>query len=91
MLALASLLLSRRLPLGGPRAARVAAPVWLGLMLAYGVANMANDAWLEQVVKRGWTTWLVPNMLEPKLSVAWALIVVAGLAIAATAYRPRPG
>jgi hypothetical protein len=91
MLALASLLLSRRLPLAGPRAARVAAPVWLGLMLAYGVANMANDAWLEQVVKRGWTTWLVPNMLEPKLSVGWALIVVAGLAIAATAYRPRSG
>jgi hypothetical protein len=58
-------------------------------MLAYGVANMTNDAWLEQVVKRGWTTWLVPNMLEPKLSVGWALIVVAGLAIAATAYRPR--
>jgi hypothetical protein len=91
MLALASLLLSRRLPLEGPRAARVVAPVWLGLMLAYGVANMLNDAWLEQVVKRGWTTWLVPNMLEPKLSIGWALIVVAGLAIAATAYRPRAG
>jgi hypothetical protein len=52
---------------------------------------MVNDAWLEQVVKRGWTTWLVPNMLEPKLSVGWGLIVVAGLAIAATAYRPRSG
>jgi hypothetical protein len=91
MLALTSLLLSRRLPLRGPRAARVAAPVWLGVMLAYGVANMANDAWLEQVVKRGWTTWLVPNMLEPKLSVGWAIIVVAGLAIASTAYRPRAG
>jgi len=89
LLALASLLLSRRLPLEGPRAARVATPVWLGLMLAYGVANMANDAWLEQVVKRGWTTWLVPSMLEPRLSAGWALIVVAGLAIAATAYRPR--
>jgi hypothetical protein len=89
MLALGSLLLSRRLPLQGPRAARIATPVWLGLMLAYGVANMTNDAWLEQVVKRGWTTWLVPNMLEPKLSLGWALIVVAGVVIAATAYRPR--
>jgi hypothetical protein len=28
-------------------------------------------------------------MLEPKLSLGWALIVVAGLVIAATAYRPR--
>ena len=91
MLALASLLLSRRLPLRAPRVAAVAVPVWLALMLAYGVANMANDAWLEQVVKRGWTTWQIPNLLEPRLSAGWALIVVAAAALAATAYRPRPG
>src|SRR5262249_45880132 len=28
--------------------------VYLGLEIAYGLANIANDAWLEQVVKRGW-------------------------------------
>ncbi len=28
---------------------------YLALMLTYGVAVAAQDAWLEQVVKRGWT------------------------------------
>jgi hypothetical protein len=88
LFAVSSLLLSRRLPLRAPAAVRIAASVWLALMLAYGLGNIANDFWLEQVVKRGWTTWQVPSVLEPSLSVAWVLIVIGAAFVVAVAYRP---
>jgi drug/metabolite transporter superfamily protein YnfA len=50
---------------------------YLALMLCYGLGNIANDAWIEQVLKRGWTTWTVPDVLEPRATVAWGVIVVA--------------
>jgi len=50
-------------------------------MFCYGMGNIANDVWLEQVVKRNWTTWEIPNVLEPRITVAWAVIVVAAAAI----------
>ena len=34
-------------------------------MLAYGIGNLVNDDWLEQVVKRGWTNREVPDVLTP--------------------------
>jgi len=34
-------------------------------MLAYGVGNLVNDDWLEQVVKRGWTNYQLPSVLVP--------------------------
>jgi len=53
----------------------------LALMLAYGLANLVQDAWGEQLVKRGWTDWHVPSTLRPEVSAIWALII--GLAAAA--------
>ena len=50
---------------------------YLALMAFYGLGNIANDFWLEQVVKRGWTLWQVPDVTTPKASVAWLLIVIA--------------
>ena len=49
LLALSALLLSRM------QVTRLRAVVgaYLALMLAYGLANAVQDAWLEQVVKRG--------------------------------------
>jgi hypothetical protein len=41
----------------------------------------AQDGWNEQVVKRGWTDHRVPNVLEPKLSLAWAGVLIAALAV----------
>jgi hypothetical protein len=73
LLVLTVFLLSRRL---GKRDALAA---YLSLMLCYGVANIANDFWIEQVVKRGWTSWEIPNVTEPRLSVAWSLIVIAAV------------
>jgi hypothetical protein len=61
LLALAALLLSRARPLP-------AASSWLlAFMLAYGVGNAAQDGWLEQVVKRGWTEHGLPGLLRPSL------------------------
>jgi hypothetical protein len=70
-----ALLLSRRV---GRRAALAA---YLSLMFCYGVANFANDLWLEQVVKRGWTSWEIPSVTEPRLSIAWSLIVIASVSL----------
>lgn len=48
----------------------------LALMLCYGVVDLVNDDWLEQVVKRGWTTHQVPPVQYPALNWGWAAIVV---------------
>ena len=41
---------------------------YLALMACYGAGNLANDLWIEQVFKRGWSTWQIPNVLEPTSS-----------------------
>jgi hypothetical protein len=59
------------------RRLRIAATGYLALMLCYGAAILANDAWLEQVVKRGWTDWEVPSVLEPGATAAWGVLLLA--------------
>ena len=76
LLVLTALLLSRLLSSISRTGLRLATAAYLALMLAYGVGNIANDFWLEQVAKRGWTTWLVPSVLEPHLGWGWAVLVV---------------
>jgi hypothetical protein len=75
LLVLSALLLSRALP----RIRALAA--YLALMLCYGVGNIGNDFWIEQVFKRGWTSWQIPNVLEPRATVAWGVIVLAASAL----------
>jgi hypothetical protein len=75
LLVLTALLLSRRL------ARRAALAAYLSLMFCYGVANFANDFWIEQVVKRSWTSWEIPNVTEPRVSIAWSLIVIAAVSL----------
>jgi hypothetical protein len=58
-----------------------ALPVFLALMFTYGLFNLANDAWLEQVVKRGWVEWEIPSVLNPSVSVAWGLIIVGSVVV----------
>jgi hypothetical protein len=69
--------------------------VLLALMLVYGLAVEWRDFWFEQVVKRDWTTWKPPQVLTPRLSVAWGgLLVLAGvlaLAVRRLEGSPRPG
>ena len=46
-------------------------------MLAYGLANVANDFEIEQVLKRGWTSWEMPSVLQPAATLPWLGIAVA--------------
>jgi hypothetical protein len=81
LLALTALLLSRRLDVVRTRGLRLALSAYLALMLCYGVANMANDFWIEQVLKRGWTHWEIPSVLTPHVSATWGLILLVAALI----------
>jgi hypothetical protein len=91
LLAVTVLLLSRLV--GGIRRPllRTLTAVYLALLLAYGLTNQVEDLWIEQVVKRGWTSWQIPNVLQPSLSAAWAAMIASGLVIFAVFLRPRRG
>jgi hypothetical protein len=60
------------------RGLRIATFAYLGTMLAYGGTNFVQDAWNEQLVKRGWLDTSIPSALLPALRPVW--IVVIGLA-----------
>jgi hypothetical protein len=81
LLVLTALLLSRRLADVHRRGLRNALAAYLALMFCYGIGNVANDFWIEQVVKRGWTTWEIPNVLQPRVTIAWSLIVIAAVVL----------
>ena len=79
LLVLSALLLSRprlvHLNLGRAYSLLVSA------LLAYGAANLVQDFWHEQVVKRGWTEHDIPSVTTPRVAAVWVL-VVAGTALA---------
>ena len=69
---------------------RLLVSLYLGLEIAYGLANAAQDEWLEQVAKRGWTTHVIPSVLHPALTPAWLGIALAAAAFAGFILRPGP-
>jgi len=77
-----ALLLSRRLPY----APRIAAPL-LALLFAYGIGNIVNDDWLEQIAERGWTDRTFPSVLEPAANWGWLTVLVVAAAIWAVWFR----
>jgi hypothetical protein len=81
LLVLSALLLSRLVFSVRSGVLRSGLGAYLALMFCYGAGNVANDFWLEQVVKRGWTTWEIPDVTAPKASVAWLVIVLAAVAL----------
>ena len=90
LLLLVAALLSRAVPSLSRRGLRIAVGAYLAVMASYAVANIANDFWIEQVVNRGWTTWQIPNVLHPTLTVAWGLILLgAGALYAASVWWSR--
>ena len=89
LLVVTALLLSRELPRMRATRLRTGLAAYLSLMIPYGIGNMANDAWLEQVVKRGWTDWRIPGMLRPELTWIWGVTILAAATIYLTAFQPR--
>jgi hypothetical protein len=89
LLAVTALLLSRLL--GGIRrpVLRGLTAAYLSLMLVYGLTNQVEDLWIEQIVKRGWTDWQIPNVLHPTVSLAWAAMVLAAAFLYPAFFRPR--
>jgi len=85
LLLLSALVLSRVVPTVGPRGLRTLLAAYLALMVAYAVGNMANDFWTEQIWKRGWTSWEIPDVLRPSVSIAWGVIVLAAVVVLAGA------
>jgi hypothetical protein len=81
LLVVTALLLSRELPRMHPNGLRTALAAYLSLMIPYGIANMANDGWNEQIVERGWASWAIPDMLRPGLTWAWGVTILVAVAI----------
>jgi hypothetical protein len=84
LLVLSALILSRAPTSLRATWLRLTLGAYLALMFCYGAGNIANDFWLEQVVKRGWTDWEIPDVTTPKASVAWVAIVLAAAALCTT-------
>ena len=80
LLVTASLMLSRLRP-------RFGVAALLGLTLVYGLAVEWRDFWFEQVVKRGWTAWAPPQVLTPRVSVAWGALLVLAVVVALVVRR----
>ena len=88
LLMVVTALLVLRIPVRRP-ALRVAATAYASFLLAWGIANVVNDAWLEQVVKRGWTRHEVPGVLSLHWNWTWAAVVVGAAAVFAYSSRTR--
>jgi hypothetical protein len=91
LLALSALLLSRLLPGIRARGLRIASAAYLSLMLAYGIGNMLNDAWLEQIVRRDWTRRVLPSVLEPRPTWAWAVVLGGAAVVLVFWFAREPG
>jgi hypothetical protein len=64
-----------------------AARAFLAVLLAYGVANIANDDWLEQVVERGWSSHPIPSVLGFGANWLWLAVLLVGAAVYALWFR----
>jgi hypothetical protein len=82
LVALSAILLSRpRLRRGATASVTVAVT---SLAFAYGIVNCVQDAWNEQLVKRGTLHWQAPSAILPSLSWIWLVILVLAALTALT-------
>jgi len=82
LVALSAILLSRpRLRRGATASVTVAVT---SLAFAYGIVNCVQDAWNEQLVKRGTLDQQIPSAILPSLSWIWLVILVLAALTALT-------
>jgi hypothetical protein len=81
LLAVTAVVLMRSLGRIERSARRTALAAYLSLVLVYGLGVALADGWHEQVVKRGWTSWRIPNVLHPSASWAWLVLLAAALLV----------
>jgi hypothetical protein len=90
LLAVTALLLRPVLARMRPTRLRPVLAGYLALLLGYGIMVSANDGWNEQIVKRGWTSHGLPDVITPALSVGWAILIAASVVVYLTAFRVAP-
>jgi hypothetical protein len=84
LILVSALLLSRpRLPEGS---LATVSRLYISLAFAYGAVNMTQDAWNEQLWKRGTVDWKIPSALEPRPEPIW-LVTLALAALVALALQ----
>ena len=81
LLAVTAVVLVRTLGRIVPSARRTALAAYLSVLLVYGLGVALADGWHEQIVKRNWTSWRVPNVLHPSASWAWLVVLAAALLV----------
>lgn len=89
LLIVTALLLTRELRRMRPTRLRTGLAAYLALMAAYGLGLIVTDAWLEQVVKRDWTNWEIPDVIRPGFTWMWGLILVVAAAIYFSSFRAK--
>ena len=82
LIVVSALLLSR--PRLSPGRLAWAIRLYVSLAFAYGAVNMTQDAWNEQLWKRGTVDWKIPSALQPGPDPIW-LVTVALAALTALA------
>jgi hypothetical protein len=86
---LAATALGLRRALAGMRATRLRTTLacYLALLLGYGLMVAANDFWHEQLIKRGTTSYSLPNVITPGLSGGWAFLLALTVGLYIVAFR----
>ena len=85
LLLILAVLLLTRLPLR-----RGVAPLF-ALLVAYGLGNIVNDGFEEQIVERGWAHSDFPSVLQPTVNWGWGAVLVAAVVIWAVWLRRSAG
>ena len=85
LILVSALLLSRpRLPEGS---LATVSRLYVSLAFAYGAVNMTQDAWNEQLWKRGTVDWKLPSALEPRPEPIWLVTLVLAALTALALHR----
>jgi hypothetical protein len=85
LIVVSALLLSR--PRLAPGRLAWAIRLYVSLAFAYGAVNMTQDAWNEQLWKRGTVDWKIPSALQPGPDPIWLLTVALAALTALALHR----